>query len=403
MGHLLGCAVGGMRATTSHSGAAPRQRRQAGRVTDILRHYILEGRYEAHQPLPPYRDLAESFGVSKATIGHAVAVLEDEGLVSCAERKGAFVRPFGASLQTDTRDTHVKCVTVVTRSQPISDLHVRSDYLAGYTAALDDQDARLRFALVAGHDERPEGIFSPRFNLVEQGCILVNLADPGLMHWLNDQGIPFVVQYYKAYSSNGLPPHHSVVTNKYQGAFEATQYLIELGHHRVGYIGRVDPANAEPIMYDACRAALNVAGLPCIPQGLSQSEAVQPAVITLAATEWLKIAQRPTAVIAGNDTCAIAVLKAAQSLGIGIPEELSIIGFNDEPESRETIPPLTTVANPRRALAQEAIMMLFDAASGRIEAPQRKALECQLVVRGSTAGPWKEGEARECSVQNAEQ
>jgi LacI family transcriptional regulator len=103
--------------------------------------------------------------------------------------------------------------------------------------------------------------------------------------------------------------------------------------------------------------------------------------------EYLKDPNRPTGIFAGTDAVAIAILQAAPGMGIRVPEDLSAVGFNDQPEAATSTPPLTTMSGPRRLLAQTAVETVFAAGQGKFDSFQTKILTCRLVVRRSTAPP----------------
>ena len=107
--------------------------------------------------------------------------------------------------------------------------------------------------------------------------------------------------------------------------------------------------------------------------------AVEPMV------RFLKHTDRPTAIVAHNDALAMAVLAASCRLGLRVPGEVSVVGFDDLPDAVRSDPPLTTVSNPRVLLGRTAVEMLIDASAGKSDTPQVRVLEGCLIGRGSTA------------------
>ncbi len=108
------------------------------------------------------------------------------------------------------------------------------------------------------------------------------------------------------------------------------------------------------------------------------------------ARQLLSLDDRPTAIFASNDSSAIQTMRTAAELGLGVPDDLSVIGFDNVPESALTHPPLTTVAQPIQTLGYEAVRLLItliEQPDQRLVAPSRVALPTELVVRGSTAPP----------------
>jgi LacI family transcriptional regulator len=168
------------------------------------------------------------------------------------------------------------------------------------------------------------------------------------------------------------------------GARVATRHLIELGHRRIAHIrGRSDLASAE-LREAGYRESLAAAGIPFDP-ALIRDGGYQAALTAEAAGDLLTSPDRPTAVFAANDMSALGVLKVARELGLRVPEDLSVIGFDDVPEAANSTPPLTTMAQPLHDLGAQALEMLVDLLNGR-EVPSHVQLPAELVIRAST-GP----------------
>jgi LacI family transcriptional regulator len=178
----------------------------------------------------------------------------------------------------------------------------------------------------------------------------------------------------------------TVESDSFGGALQATRYLIELGHRRIGFVaGRPDLRSAT--LRDAgYRRALSDAGIPFDPAlvrvGLYQREtAREPAVSLLSSPD------RPTAVFAANDLSAIAIIQVASELGLEVPGDLSVIGFDDIPEASQMNPALTTVRQPMQKLGAAAAGLLVALMSGETPAQTHVRLPTRLVPRATTAPP----------------
>ena len=176
----------------------------------------------------------------------------------------------------------------------------------------------------------------------------------------------------------------TVRSQNYEGAKAATQHLIDLGHRRIGFLaGRSDLESARR-REAGYRAALEDNGLdfdPVLVQvgGFTEETSVTPA-LTL-----LSLANRPTAIFASNDLSAIQVLRTADELGLSVPDELSVVGFDNIPESAMTDPPLTTVDQSIQSLGERAVHILVDLME-RLDPPDdltHATLPTRLVVRKS--------------------
>lgn len=356
-------------------------------LAETIRHAVSEGRYTPHSSFPSYRKLAKEHGVSIRTVQGAIQLLEKEGVLYRRERRGTFVR--AAPWHGGKRAGHraLQCINFIEDRLPLSPAHLKTDYLAGYTEALEDHNVKMRFVLCPEEGDHYDVLLSDRFSCEQQGCIVVNCVGGALLQWLVARKISFVVQNYVAYPQEELPDHHSVFVNKMGGAFEATRYLMELGHRRIGFIGSLPGGRLPPSVYEGYRAALNCAGLEHRASDVMDfsSDEVQASVGP--AVEFLRRSERPSAILAQSDSMAIGVVEAARRLGMGVPEDLSVVGFNDQPEAAMAEPALTTVGDPRRTLARTAVEILLEAAEGRYESYQTKALDCRVVARKTTAPP----------------
>ena len=178
----------------------------------------------------------------------------------------------------------------------------------------------------------------------------------------------------------------TVESDSFGGALTATRHLIELGHRRIGFLaGRPDLRSAG--LRDAgYRRALSDAGIPLDPTligvGRYELQATRDS-----ARVMLSGASRPTAIFAANDLSAIAVIDVAHELGLRVPADLSVIGFDDVPEATRRSLPLTTIQQPMRRLGAVAADMVFTLLSGGDIDEMHVILPTRLVVRATTAAP----------------
>jgi DNA-binding LacI/PurR family transcriptional regulator len=184
----------------------------------------------------------------------------------------------------------------------------------------------------------------------------------------------------------GQPDPHipSVGAANWPGGYTATEFLVKLGHRRIGTITGRPSLPCSQARVNGYLAALEHAGLTADPALVRTGDFTFEGALT-AATAMLKRADRPTAIFAGNDFEAMGVYEAARRHGLRIPEDLSVVGFDDLPMSAWVAPPLTTVAQPLAQMAAMATQMVLqpspDATGNRVE------LATSLVVRSSTAPP----------------
>jgi len=182
------------------------------------------------------------------------------------------------------------------------------------------------------------------------------------------------------------PSFPSVAVDDVAGGELATRHLVELGHRRVALIGDPPPEFRFDWSRDRTRGyqrALAAAGIEARADYVREGTRL-PHVARAIAAELLSLPERPTAVFAASDTQAIGVLEAARSLGIRVPAELSVIGFDDIEVAAYL--GLTTVRQPLVESGRRGAQLLLDLLAGGRVAPLRELLPLELVVRGTT-GP----------------
>ncbi|MFC3502101.1 LacI family DNA-binding transcriptional regulator [Micromonospora krabiensis] len=179
---------------------------------------------------------------------------------------------------------------------------------------------------------------------------------------------------------SGLP---TVDSDNFAGAVLATNYLLSLGHRRIGHIsGRADLESAR-LREAGFRRAMADAGV-AVDERLVRVGGFRVESAAATAAELLGLPDRPTAVFAGNDLSAISTMDVARGMGLTVPDDLSVIGFDNIPESALVTPQLTTIAQPLQRMGAEAMRMLIDLVGG-IERDPHVRLPTELVVRSSCA------------------
>lgn len=176
----------------------------------------------------------------------------------------------------------------------------------------------------------------------------------------------------------------TVAVHNLDGARAATEHLIALGHRRIGHLrGRTDLESAHQ-RERGYRAALQAAGIPFDPALVTEG-GYRAASASDGANALLDLADRPTAVFAANDLSALEIIRLATARGLRVPDDLSVVGFDDIPEATSHSPQLTTVRQPLAAMGAAAVTMLLQMLGGQEPEPVR--MPAELIPRGSTAAP----------------
>ncbi|MBZ5738919.1 LacI family DNA-binding transcriptional regulator [Nocardioides mangrovi] len=176
----------------------------------------------------------------------------------------------------------------------------------------------------------------------------------------------------------------TVAADNLQGARLGVDHLLALGHRRIGMVtGRPDLVSAQ-LREQGYRDAIHAAGLR-VDEDLLALGAFDPEQAREAARALLTLPDPPTAIFAANDISALATLDVAAELGIDVPGRVSVVGFDNIPESALSEPALTTVQQPMRQLGREATAMLVRLIAGEEIADTHITLDTTLVERRSTA------------------
>lgn len=182
----------------------------------------------------------------------------------------------------------------------------------------------------------------------------------------------------------------SVGATNRKGAFDATTYLIELGHRRIGFITGNQEMGCAVERVIGHREALAAAGVPADPALVREGDFRQPLAYERT-RELLALPDRPTAIFASNDISAFGVMDAVRDAGLRIPDDISVIGFDDIPNARNTNPSLTTVRQPMEDMGRLAAHMLFEFIADSRRDVERIELPTELIIR-STCRPLNSGQ-----------
>ncbi|MFE9746994.1 LacI family DNA-binding transcriptional regulator [Saccharothrix saharensis] len=191
-----------------------------------------------------------------------------------------------------------------------------------------------------------------------------------------------------ALDPSGEPLHAipSVGATNWSGGIAAARHLLDLGHRRIGVVGGPPDSLGARARLEGCRAALDAAGVRLDDRLVRTGEFTFEQGRELG-RELLERPDRPTAVLCGNDLQALGVYAAAWRLGLRVPHDLSVVGFDDIDNTRWCCPPMTTVRQPLAEMGATAARMLITLAAGGVLDHPRVELATALVVRESTAPP----------------
>ncbi len=214
------------------------------------------------------------------------------------------------------------------------------------------------------------------------GVVMIPNQEPlELIRPLQQAGIPTVVL------EHDLPGVHCIALDDLQGGQLGAQHLLSLGHRRIAFIKRAPSSATSAQRIVGYRQALEAAGTAFDPTLVAESEAGQAGGYQ-AMQRLLALPEPPTAVFTHNDVLAAGVMHAIRQAGLSIPDDISVVGYDDIVSSAYLAPPLTTVKFPKEEMGRRAAEIILQLAQH--QQPiwlQTIMLPAELVVRTSTAPP----------------
>jgi len=326
-------------------------------------------------------EVAKRAGVSTATVSR---VLSQPSVVSPDTRRKVLQAvesldyiPNSAAKNLRTLRTGKLLVTVPDISNPFFSLILQgieeTAQRDGYAVLLGDtqhdKDREDGYALMLKRKEA-DGLIFLGHRLPKEAAALVRSMPPGRAPVVN--GCEFSPHL-------GIP---SVHIDNAKAAAEGMDHLYRLGHRRIGIV-------TGPLVSPLSRDRLRGATTRARAEGTEQDFVIMHGDFSIesgaiAAERLLSRHERPTAVFCFNDEMALGVVNVAREWGLRVPDDLSVIGFDDIRFSQHMDPPLTTIAQPMREIGEGTVRLLLDILSGKTVGPTSVTLAHKLIVRGST-------------------
>jgi DNA-binding LacI/PurR family transcriptional regulator len=329
---------------------------------------------------PTIYDVARLAGVSTATVSRA---LNGKGQIAPATRRtiDAAVEQLGYRPNTIARSLVTRSTQTIALLLP----DITNPFYAELVAGIQDQvlaeGHTMLLCTTEGDPEREERYLSLlRAKLVDGALVDGLVLPPDRIARFVREGFP-IVCLDRDVDSASVP---LVQVDNRLGARLASEHLLALGHRRIGHVAGAEELRISEERVAGFRQALADGGVEPDP-GLVAVGSFTEEGGHRAALQLLE--QGATAVFAANDLSALGVVNALTERGLRVPDDVSVVGFDDVRLSAFTSPPLTTIHQPAREIGELATRLLLELTSGRDVPEQLHLLEPRLVVRGSTAPP----------------
>ncbi|MEM9232149.1 MAG: LacI family DNA-binding transcriptional regulator [Pseudomonadota bacterium] len=330
------------------------------------------------QSLPTLDDVAALAGVSTATVSRTLNFPEKvrEGTriqVTKAVRELGYSPHFGARYLASNRTNTVGAVI------PTMENSIFAYALQTVQEALADNGITLLVATSQYNHAQEEEQIRTLISRGVDGMVLIGQKrSESVYSALRMRELPYVLMWLHRQGS----PHASVGFDNFRAAQAVAARVLKLGHRRICMIAGHTQGNdraAERVA--GVRAELVAAGLPLEPPFYTETD-YNFEDSAQAARKVLALEPRPTALICGNDVIAVGVVQAARQMSLRLPDELSIVGFDDIDLAQVMDPPLTTVRVPHRRMGAETAKMLLQLIRGEA-GPRSVEFEAPVVERAS--------------------
>ncbi|MGB9184210.1 MAG: LacI family DNA-binding transcriptional regulator [Solirubrobacteraceae bacterium] len=321
------------------------------------------------------REVAERAGVSPATVSRILNASPTVG-EAYRERVMQAVAELGYRpnrLARNLRRQSAEMIGVV-----ISD--IENPHFGEMVRAVEDQAYEKGYrVLLCNTDENPEKQRSYLEILADERVVgaIISPSDPAgpEIAQLLDLGIP-VVAFDRVVDD---PRADAVIVDNLEGTRQGTQYLIDAGHRRIGFVGGGLGVETGSERLEGYETAMRAAGLePLAGSGGFRIDGGRTVTI-----ELLEAVPPPTALVVANNLMTAGALLALRGAGLGVPDDIALVA-TDEPFWAELVdPPLTTLAQPVRQMADAAMSLLLQRVEGRRKRPRKLVFDLELHVRAS--------------------
>ncbi len=325
------------------------------------------------------REVAEKAGVSATTVSHVVNKTRFVSEDVCERVKAAMrdlnYRPNSLARSLRRGETHTLGLILPDSANPffaeVGHAIESAAFGRGYSVILCNTE----------NDQNKERLYTEVLeNKQVDGIIFVGAGEnrESISEIVRD-GLPLVV----VDRDMGSLDLDTVTTDNHQGGMLATQHLLALGHRVIACIS--GPSNITPSAerVTGYQDALKQAGIALQPALEARGDFHAPSGYS-AALVLLALSPRPTAIFVCNDMMAIGALRAAAQLGLRIPEDVAVVGFDDIELALYTTPPLSTIAQPKQEIGKLAVQLILERMGSVLLQPRRCVLPTRLVIRASS-------------------
>ncbi|MDX2076805.1 MAG: LacI family DNA-binding transcriptional regulator [bacterium] len=260
-------------------------------------------------------------------------------------------------------------------------------YIVEIIRGIDQELARVDYELMIYTTHRKGNNEASYLQYVANGLtegilLVVPLLSSEFLRALENINYPYTL--IDAVDTSGRS--FSVSATNWDGAYKATEYLIKLGHRRIGFITGIMELSSAKDRYDGYITALKDYHIP-IDLSLIVKGDFQQDSGYMAGQKLLALPYPPTAIFASNDVMALGAMDAIRAANLRIPQDISVVGFDDIPQAVTTYPKLTTIHQPLEEMGRIGVKLLLEQIEHPENAPKNITLATHLVIRDSCQPP----------------
>ncbi len=346
-------------------------------IEDIISRIRSKG-FKPEEALPSENQLVKKYHISRGSVRTALRELQEKDLIYSLPGKGSFVKKYSSS-QNISEDK----IAFIVPSLEDSDLQIYQ----GIEETLNKEGFVLSIFNSQRSIERENKNLRLLLEGNEKGAIIFpnwGRSNIEIIFELKRANYPFVLidRYFRDLETD------YVVTDNKKGGYLATEYLIKLGHRRIGIIAGLSCTAIEDRLegYREALAEYNILHHLSLMRKVNEVDKLEPSNGGYLETKEL-LKEKPTAIFATNDFFAQGAMKAIEEENLSIPEDISLIGFDNQKFSENLSPPLTTIAQPFYSIGKNAAKILIKKISGVSDRIKQITLSPELIIR-STVRPF---------------
>jgi DNA-binding LacI/PurR family transcriptional regulator/DNA-binding transcriptional regulator YhcF (GntR family) len=364
------------------------------RIQQVMRERVAQGDWAAGQPLPSRVQLCEEFGTTRVTLDKAIHELVREGLLRSAKGSGTFIaggdRP--ASDRPEGRTLRIGVLMGQAASEDaLGPPGTDNFYFGPLFQGIRDAVAGKPVEMVYAHYGRSDYAAFYRENSLN-GVLLITplLNELPALHALAAARVPFIAVGMSS-AAPADSPLPFVDTDNRQGACDAVCHLLELGHRRIAIVNLATSQANHHDRLEGYRLALTTAGVPVDLGDLLLYPIHEADRLDERIQAWLSQVQAagklPTAIFACDYLMTISTVRVLRRNGLRVPEDVSVVGFDDPFSAEHLTPPLTTIRQPVYQVGRRGAQRLLDTLRAGEMPHGAEVLPTRLIIRESACPP----------------